>query len=138
MSSSSETFDYWSLLGLSPGSDTSKLKEAFVREAKRWHPDKNKNDRNAEERFKWINEAYLVLSDPRKKFEWEVAGRPEFEIQKLSYKKQNEFHPQETNLAACPEADKSPNPSSSFKPIEILTILLISSTAIILLNAYIL
>ena len=74
--------DYWSLLGLSPDSNPDQLKNAFRREARRWHPDLNKNSKNAEERFKWINEAYLVLSDPKKRFEWEIAGRPSFEIKK--------------------------------------------------------
>lgn len=63
--------DYWSLLGLSPDSDTSQLKRAFRREARRWHPDLNGNDCHAEERFKLVNEAYAVLSDPRRRAAWE-------------------------------------------------------------------
>ncbi len=63
--------DYWSLLGLSPDSDASQLKSAFRREARKWHPDLNVNDINAEERFKLVNEAYAVLSDPRKRNAWE-------------------------------------------------------------------
>ena len=83
MTSSADTFTYWSLLGLTPGSDSDQLKKAFKREAKRWHPDLNRNSPNAEERFKWINEAYLVLSDPKKRFEWEIAGRPSFQIKEF-------------------------------------------------------
>tara|TARA_Y100001968_G_scaffold321506_1_gene356033 strand:- start:31101 stop:32051 length:951 start_codon:yes stop_codon:yes gene_type:complete len=63
--------DYWSLLGLPPGSDLKQLKSAFRKEARKWHPDLNKNDSNAEERFKLINEAYAVLSDPKKRLNWE-------------------------------------------------------------------
>ena len=63
--------DYWSLLGISPGSDLNQLKIAFRREARKWHPDLNKNDLNAEERFKLINEAYAILSDPSKRLAWE-------------------------------------------------------------------
>ena len=63
--------DYWSLLGLSPDSDQYQLKRAFRKEARKWHPDLNTNDSNAEERFKLINEAYAVLSDPRKRLAWE-------------------------------------------------------------------
>ena len=81
MTSSGSTFTYWTLLGLSPDSNSNQIKQAFRREAKRWHPDTNRNNRNAEERFKWINEAYKVLSDPGKRFEWEKAGRPSFEIE---------------------------------------------------------
>jgi len=56
--------DYLSILGLSPDFDDKELKKAFRREARKWHPDLNKNDLNAEERFKLINEAYEWLSDP--------------------------------------------------------------------------
>ncbi len=63
--------DYWSLLGLNPNSDIGQIKRAFRREARKWHPDLNSNDRDAEERFKLINEAYAVLSDPAKRQLWE-------------------------------------------------------------------
>ena len=63
--------NYWSLLGVSPDCDSNELKSAFRKEARKWHPDLNKNDVNAEERFKLINEAYAILSDPKKRIEWE-------------------------------------------------------------------
>ncbi len=56
--------DYLSILGLPPDFDDKELKKAFRREARKWHPDLNKNDLNAEERFKLINEAYEYLRDP--------------------------------------------------------------------------
>ena len=56
--------DYLSILGLSPEFDDVELKKAFRREARKWHPDLNKNDINAEDRFKLINEAYEFLRDP--------------------------------------------------------------------------
>ncbi|MDA9714113.1 DnaJ domain-containing protein [Prochlorococcus sp. AH-736-N10] len=56
--------DYLSILGLSHDFDDNELKKAFRREARKWHPDLNKNDLNAEERFKLINEAYEYLRDP--------------------------------------------------------------------------
>ncbi len=56
--------DYLSILGLSPDFEDKELKKAFRREARKWHPDLNKNDLNAEERFKLINEAYEFLRDP--------------------------------------------------------------------------
>ena len=55
--------DYLSILGLSPDFDDKELKKAFRREARKWHPDLNKNDLNAEERFKLINQAYEYLRD---------------------------------------------------------------------------
>ncbi len=63
--------NYWSLLGVSPECNSNELKLAFRKEARKWHPDLNKNDANAEERFKLINEAYAILSDPKKRKEWE-------------------------------------------------------------------
>ena len=59
--------DYLSILGLSSDFDDKELKKAFRREARKWHPDLNKNDLNAEERFKLINEAYEYLRDPKKR-----------------------------------------------------------------------
>ena len=73
--------DYWSLLGLEPGSDADKLKQAFRREARRWHPDLNGNDPIAEERFKLVNEAYAVLSDPRRRAAWQSGDVPAAEQQ---------------------------------------------------------
>ena len=59
--------DYLSILGLSSDFDDNQLKKAFRREARKWHPDLNKNDLNAEDRFKLINEAYEYLSDPERR-----------------------------------------------------------------------
>ena len=61
--------DYLSILGLSNEFDDKELKKAFRREARKWHPDLNKNDLNAEERFKLINEAYENLRDPNNRDE---------------------------------------------------------------------
>ena len=58
--------DYLSILGLSYEFDEIELKKAFRREARKWHPDLNKNDINAEDRFKLINEAYEFLRDTKK------------------------------------------------------------------------
>jgi len=70
------TPDYWQVLGLEPGADSAALKRAFRAQARRWHPDLNGNDPVAEERFKRVNEAYAVLSDPRRRQRWE-AGAPD-------------------------------------------------------------
>lgn len=72
--------DYWSLLGLDPESDDQQLKRAFRREARRWHPDLNGNDPVAEERFKLVNEAYAVLSDPRRRSAWERGDAAQRQI----------------------------------------------------------
>ena len=72
--------NYWSLLGVSPECNSSELKSAFRKEARKWHPDLNKNDVNAEERFKLINEAYGILSDPKKRIEWEKRNNKDRDI----------------------------------------------------------
>ncbi|MEB3319847.1 MAG: DnaJ C-terminal domain-containing protein [Cyanobium sp.] len=68
--------DHWAVLGLAPGADPAALKRAFRAQARRWHPDLNGNDPVAEERFKQVNEAYAVLSDPRRRRAWE-SGEPD-------------------------------------------------------------
>ena len=68
--------DYWAVLGLPPDADSANLKRAFRAQARRWHPDLNGNDPVAEERFKLVNEAYAVLSDPRRRQAWEAGQEP--------------------------------------------------------------
>ncbi len=126
MTSSAGTFTYWSLLGLSPGCDSDELKQAFRREAKRWHPDLNKSS-IAEERFKWINESYLVLSDPKKRLAWEVSGRPCFEINESSQLENTSFDCEE-------EKPESPQPSTSFDGAEKILMVLICSFILVLIN----
>tara|TARA_B100000212_G_C27359529_1_gene527550 strand:+ start:624 stop:1193 length:570 start_codon:yes stop_codon:yes gene_type:complete len=54
-------FEYISIFDLSEDFDESELKKAYRKEARRWHPDLNKNDSNAEAQFKLVNEAYEFL-----------------------------------------------------------------------------
>lgn len=77
--------DYWTVLGLDPGADSTSLKRAFRAQARRWHPDLNGNDPVAEERFKLVNEAYAVLSDPRRRQAWEAGGRGVAETEQDPY-----------------------------------------------------
>ncbi len=65
------SLDHWEVLGLQPGADAAAIKRAFRQQARRWHPDLNGNDPVAEERFKRVNEAYAVLSDPLRRRAWE-------------------------------------------------------------------
>ncbi len=66
--------DYYEILGLKKGASDDEIKKAFRKSAMKYHPDKNKGDKEAEEKFKEINEAYGVLSDPDKKAKYDRFG----------------------------------------------------------------
>jgi molecular chaperone DnaJ len=66
--------DYYSVLGVSRTAKAPEIKKAYRRLARRFHPDVNPGDRAAEERFKRIQEAYDVLSDPKKRALFDQYG----------------------------------------------------------------
>lgn len=66
--------DYYEVLGLNKGASDDEIKKAFRKGAMKYHPDKNPGDKAAEEKFKEINEAYEVLSDPDKKSKYDRFG----------------------------------------------------------------
>ncbi|KKU87860.1 MAG: Chaperone protein DnaJ [Candidatus Gottesmanbacteria bacterium GW2011_GWA2_47_9] len=65
--------DYYEILGVSKSASADELKKAYRKLALEWHPDRNKAA-NANEKFKEINEAYAVLSDPKKKETYDQFG----------------------------------------------------------------
>ena len=66
--------DYYEVLGVSRDARVEEIKRAFRRLAREYHPDANPGDPQAEEKFKEINEAYGVLSDPEKKARYDAYG----------------------------------------------------------------
>src|SRR5665647_3017698 len=70
--------DYYETLGVKRDASQDDLKKAFRQLARKYHPDLNKGSKEAEEKFKEINEAYQVLSDPQKKTEYDQVGHTAF------------------------------------------------------------
>ncbi|KTC86058.1 MULTISPECIES: molecular chaperone DnaJ [Legionella] len=66
--------DYYEVLGVSRGADESEIKKAYRKLAMKYHPDRNSNDKEAEEKFKEIQKAYGVLSDQQKRAAYDRFG----------------------------------------------------------------
>jgi DnaJ-class molecular chaperone len=66
--------DYYKTLGVARGASTDEIKKAFRKLARKYHPDVNPGDKKAELKFKEINEAYEVLSDPAKRQKYDTLG----------------------------------------------------------------
>jgi len=76
--------DYYKILGVGKDSSTDEIKKAYRKLALKFHPDKNPGNKEAEEKFKKINEAYAVLSDPAKRQEYDQFGSADSFKQKFS------------------------------------------------------
>ena len=66
--------DYYQTLGVSKTATEAEIKRAYRDLAKKYHPDHNQGDKNAEEKFKAINEAYEVLKDKEKRARYDQLG----------------------------------------------------------------
>ena len=70
--------DYYETLGVAKTATGDEIKKAYRKLALKYHPDKNEGDKEAEEKFKKISEAYAVLSDPEKKQQYDTYGSADF------------------------------------------------------------
>ncbi|MDH5613374.1 MAG: J domain-containing protein [Gammaproteobacteria bacterium] len=66
--------DYYQILGVERNASQDEIKRAYRKMAMQYHPDRNPNDKKAEENFKEVNEAYQVLSDPKKRSRYDQLG----------------------------------------------------------------
>lgn len=71
--------DYYEVLGVGKDADEAALKKAYRKVAKKYHPDVNPGDAEAEKKFKEASEAYAVLSDPEKRRQYDQFGHAAFE-----------------------------------------------------------
>ena len=69
-----EKRDYYEVLGIQKGATEDEIKKAYKKLARKYHPDMNPGDKEAEEKFKEVNEANEVLSDPEKKARYDQFG----------------------------------------------------------------
>ncbi len=70
--------DYYELLGVKKDASPADIKKAYRKLALKYHPDKNRGDKEAEGKFKEINEAYAVLSDAEKRKQYDLYGSADF------------------------------------------------------------
>ena len=75
--------DYYEVLGLTKAASPEEIKKAYRQNAKKYHPDVNKEDEDAEAKFKEVAEAYEVLSDSQKRAAYDQYGHDAFDPNRM-------------------------------------------------------
>src|SRR6195952_5089149 len=88
--------DYYSTLGVGKNATEDEIKKAYRKLARKYHPDLNPSDKEANKKFQQINEANEVLSDPEKRKKYDQYGKDwqhadQFEQQKQSRQQQSQY-----------------------------------------------
>src|SRR2546423_9306121 len=102
--------DYYQTLGVSRTASEKEIKSAYRRLARQYHPDVNK-DPKATDRFKLINEAYEVLSDPKKRSKYDQLGSDWERIER-----EQEFARQYQSQARRGTGGRAPSPPPTVSP----------------------
>ena len=71
--------DYYEILGVNRDADAEEIRKAYRKLAVKYHPDKNPGDKQAEEKFKELGEAYEALSEPQKRAAYDQYGHAAFD-----------------------------------------------------------
>lgn len=84
--------DYYEVLGVDRGADADEIKKAYRKLALKYHPDKNPGDKEAEEKFKELGEAYEALSDPQTRAAYDQYGHSAFDPRRRGFGHGGGFH----------------------------------------------
>lgn len=84
--------DYYKILGLEKGAALTEIKKAYRKLARKYHPDLNPNDKAAEKKFKEINEAHEVLSNPENRKKYDTYGEHWQHAEEYEKAKQQQYH----------------------------------------------
>ena len=100
--------DLYAILGISPDSDESKIKSAYRKQARKWHPDVNDNSPESIAKFKEITEAYEVLTDTQRRSQYDI-------LKGINRRKEESFSSKSQSQAQAKKAYTEANKTSSKK-----------------------